>query len=276
MALPSFLRCTASCSAVPPASSLPDIPDPESDLARAASPGVTRVLATLITDPTFESATASALVTELVYFAAACRLHYFASLVTGCVSDCPLSVGGECALGTDVLEDRHFELECLAATVPHLAAMLLAPEGDPDALDIPNPHSYAEAITSPYSSQWQISMDAEMASWKSTCTYINAVPPPGANIADVMWIFRVKQSPGSPPVYKTRYVAQGFSQQQGVDYFQTFSPNPKMTTLRVLLHVAAQRHYKLHSLDFTTAILQGTLHEEIWLRRPPGFHRVVS
>ncbi|CAI7775643.1 unnamed protein product [Closterium sp. NIES-54] len=44
-----------------------------------------------------------------------------------------------------------------------------------------------------------------------------------------------------------------------------------MTTLRVLLHVAAQRDYKLHSLDFSTAFLEGSLHEEIWLRRPPGF-----
>ncbi|CAI7765496.1 unnamed protein product [Closterium sp. NIES-53] len=44
-----------------------------------------------------------------------------------------------------------------------------------------------------------------------------------------------------------------------------------MTTLRVLLHVAAQCDYKLHSLDFSTAFLQGSLHEEIWLRRPPGF-----
>ncbi|CAI7783337.1 unnamed protein product [Closterium sp. NIES-53] len=44
-----------------------------------------------------------------------------------------------------------------------------------------------------------------------------------------------------------------------------------MTTLRVLLHVAAQRDYELHSLDFSTAFLQGSLHEEIWLRRPTGF-----
>ncbi|CAI7836840.1 unnamed protein product [Closterium sp. NIES-53] len=44
-----------------------------------------------------------------------------------------------------------------------------------------------------------------------------------------------------------------------------------MTTLRVLLHVAAQHDYELHSLDFRTAFLQGSLHEEIWLRRPPGF-----
>ncbi|CAI7829460.1 unnamed protein product [Closterium sp. NIES-53] len=44
-----------------------------------------------------------------------------------------------------------------------------------------------------------------------------------------------------------------------------------MTTLRVLLHVAAQRDNELHSLDFSIAFLKGSLHEEIWLRRPPGF-----
>ncbi|CAI5482652.1 unnamed protein product [Closterium sp. Yama58-4] len=163
----------------PPASSLPDVPDPESDLVRAAHPTITRLLATVVTDPSQE------------------------------------------------------DFECLAAAVPHLVAMLLAPEGDPDAPDIPNPRSYAEAITGPYSSQWQTAMDAEMASWKSTGTYVDEVPPPGANI--------------------------------------TFSPTPKMTTLWVLLHVAAVREYELHSLDFSTTFLQGSLHEEIWLRRPPGF-----
>ncbi|CAI7738085.1 unnamed protein product, partial [Closterium sp. NIES-54] len=111
----------------------------------------------------------------------------------------------------------------------------------------------------------------EMASWKSTGTYIDEVPPPGANIVSGMWIFRVKRPPGSPPVFKAHYMARGFSQRHGVDYFQTFSPTPKMTTLRVLLHGAAQRDYELHSLDFSTAFLQGSLHEEIWLRRPPGF-----
>ncbi|CAI7850678.1 unnamed protein product [Closterium sp. NIES-54] len=86
-----------------------------------------------------------------------------------------------------------------------------------------------------------------------------------------MWIFRVKRPSGSPPVFKARYVARGFRQRQGVDFFQNFSPTPKMTTLRVLLHVAAQCDYELHSLDFSTAFLQGSLHEKIWLRRPPGF-----
>ncbi|CAI7815495.1 unnamed protein product, partial [Closterium sp. NIES-54] len=222
----------------PPASSLPDGPHQESDSLRATRPTVTRFLATAVTDPLFESTAASALVAELVDFAAAYRLDFATSLVAESVSAsvCPPSVGGECALGTDVLEDRQEEFECFAAAVPHLVAM-----------------------------------DAEMASWKSTGTYVDEVPPPGANIVSGMWIFRVKRPPGSPPVSKARYVARGFSQRQGVDFFQTFSPTQKMTTLRVLLHVAAQRNYELHSLDFSTAFLQGSLHEEIWLRRLPGF-----
>ncbi|CAI7777312.1 unnamed protein product, partial [Closterium sp. NIES-53] len=257
----------------PPASSLPAGPDPASDSLRAASPAVMRFFTTAVTDPLFESTAASALVTKLVEFAAACRLDYTASLVTESVSVCvcPPSVGGECDLGTDVLEDRQEEFECFAASVPHLMSLLLAPEGDPDAPDIPTPRSYAEAIEGLYSSQWQAAMDAEMASWKSTGTYVDEVPPPGVNIVSGMGIFSVKRPPGSPPVFKARYVARGFSQRQGVDFFQTFSPTPKMTTLRVLLHVAAQCDYELHSFDFSTAFLQGRLHEEIRLRRPPGF-----
>ncbi|CAI7854629.1 unnamed protein product [Closterium sp. NIES-53] len=213
-----------------PASSLADGPDPESDFIRAASPPVTHLLATVVTDPSFESAGVSALLAELVDFAAACRLDYAASLVAESNSDYPPSVG-----------------------------------------DISTPRSYAEAITGPYSSQWQTAMDAEMASWKSIGTYVNALPPSGANIVDGMWIFRVKRPPGSPRAFKARYVARGFSQRQGFYFFQTFSPTPKMTTLQVLLHVPAHRDYELHSLDFSTAFLQGSLHEEIWLCRPPGF-----
>ncbi|CAI7803749.1 unnamed protein product [Closterium sp. NIES-53] len=148
----------------PLTSSLPALTDPESDSLRATSSIVTRLLATVVTDPSFESAAVSALVTELVDFDAHCRLDYDASLVAESESVCPPSVGGECALGTDVLEDRQEEFECFAAAVPHLVSMLIAPEGDPDAQDIPTPRSYAEAIAGEYSSQWQTAMDAEMAS----------------------------------------------------------------------------------------------------------------
>ncbi|CAI7862944.1 unnamed protein product [Closterium sp. NIES-54] len=91
----------------------------------------------------------------------------------------------------------------------------------------------------PWASQWRAAMDSEMTSYRSTGTYVNEVPPPGANVVDGMRIFRVKRPPGSPSVFKARYVARGFRQRKGVDFFQTFAPTPKLTTLRVLLHVAA-------------------------------------
>ncbi|CAI7910818.1 unnamed protein product [Closterium sp. NIES-54] len=117
----------------PLASSLPVGPDPESDYLRAASPSITRFLATAVTDPLFESTAASALVTELVDFAAACRLDHATSLVaeSASVSVCPPSVG------------------------------------DPHALDIPTPRSYAEAIEGPYSSQWQAPMGYMQAPYSS-------------------------------------------------------------------------------------------------------------
>ncbi|CAI7750849.1 unnamed protein product, partial [Closterium sp. NIES-54] len=65
----------------PPESSLPALTDPESDSLRTASPTVKRLLASAVTDPSFESSAASALVTELVDFAAHCRLDYATSLV---------------------------------------------------------------------------------------------------------------------------------------------------------------------------------------------------
>ncbi|CAI7901427.1 unnamed protein product [Closterium sp. NIES-54] len=137
----------------PPMSSLPAVPDPESELARAASPTVSRLLATVVTYLFFNSTSASALVAELVDFAATCCLDYVTALVAKSESASPQSVGGECSLGTGVLEERQEDLECLAAAVPRFASMLLAPEGDSDAPDILTPRSYAEAIMGPYSSQ---------------------------------------------------------------------------------------------------------------------------
>ncbi|CAI5948707.1 unnamed protein product [Closterium sp. NIES-64] len=147
----SFLRVSTACPVMalrpstapqhvplpsPPVSSLPALSDPETDSLRAASPTVTRLLATAVTDPSFESTAAYALVSELVDFAAHCRLNYAASLVAESEPVCPPSIRGECALGTDVLEDSQEDFECFATAVPHLVSMLIALEGDPDAQDI--------------------------------------------------------------------------------------------------------------------------------------------
>ncbi|CAI7735772.1 unnamed protein product [Closterium sp. NIES-53] len=213
----------------PPESSLTVFHDPLSDYLRASRPVVSSVLST---GPA-------------------------SSLFSGRAPVFPL----------EVLEDRQFELGFLAATVPHLYAMLLAREGDTDALDIPITCNHAEAVSGPWAPYWIAAEEAEMASYRSTGTYVDAVPPPRANVVSGMWLYKVKRLPGAPPMFKARYVVRGFSQREGLDFFQTFAPTPKMTTLWVLLHIAVQRDYELHSLDFSTAFL----HEQIWLRRPHGF-----
>ncbi|CAI7811311.1 unnamed protein product [Closterium sp. NIES-54] len=146
-----------------PRSRPPPVPCTHAMTLRPSSvPLLSRLLATAVTDPSFESVAASALTAELLDFAAACRLDYTTALVVESASANPPSVEGEFSLSTDVLEDRQEEFESLAAAVPRFSSMLLAPEGDPDAQDIPTPRSYAEVIMGPYSSQWQAAMDAEM------------------------------------------------------------------------------------------------------------------
>ncbi|CAI7917651.1 unnamed protein product [Closterium sp. NIES-53] len=199
---------------------------PVTDYYRTYRPVLSCVLASLVADPRASLSSVSALTAAVTEFASTHCLDYATSLVATPPTS-PQAVGGESALGCDALEDRQFELEFLATASPHLRTMLPTPEGEPDALDIPTPRTYAEAVSGPWASQW------------------------------------VKRPPGSPPVFKARYVARGFSQHEGVDSFQT--------TLRVLLHVAAQRDYELHSLDFSTTFLQGSLHEEVWLCRPSAF-----
>ncbi|CAI7817961.1 unnamed protein product [Closterium sp. NIES-54] len=129
----------------------------------------------------------------------------------------------------------------VVAAVPHLCAMLLAHEGYADAFNIPTPHTHMKAVAGPYAPYWIAAEEVEIATYRS------------------------------PPVFKARYMARVFNQREGVEFFQTFAPTRKITTLRALLHVAAQRDYELHSLDFSTTFLQGSLHEQISLRRPPGF-----
>ncbi|CAI7807991.1 unnamed protein product [Closterium sp. NIES-53] len=253
----------------PPGSSLTMFHDPLSDYLHASRPIVSHVLSALVTHPAAPLSSVSALVTIVAGFASSHRLDYAAHLVSG-PAHSPLS-GGALVFPLEVLEDRQFELGFLAAAVPHLCAMLLAPEGDPDALDIPIPRNHAEAVSGPWASYWIAAEEAEMAFYRSTGTYVDTVPPPGANVVSGMWLYKVKQPPGAPQVFKACYVARGFSQREGVDFFQTFAPTAKMTTLRVLLHIAAQQDYELHSLDFSTAFLQRSLHEQIWLRRLPGF-----
>ncbi|CAI7739356.1 unnamed protein product [Closterium sp. NIES-54] len=190
-------------------SSLTVLHDPLSDYLRASRPVVSRVLSALVTHSTAPLSSVSALVTTVAGFASSLRLDYAAHLVSG-PAHSPSSRGAP-VFPLEVLEDRHFELGFLAAAVPHLCAMVLAPEGDLDTLNIPISRTHAEALSGTWASYWIAAEEAEMASCRSTGTYVDAVPPPGANVVNGMWLYKVKRPPGAPPVFKARYVARDFS-----------------------------------------------------------------
>ncbi|CAI7870194.1 unnamed protein product [Closterium sp. NIES-53] len=124
----------------------------------------------------------SPLVTTVAGFSSSHRLDYTAHLVSGPARS--PSSGGAPVFPLEVLEDRQFELCFLVATFPHPCAMLLAPEGDPDALDIPIPHTHAEAVSGPSASYWIAAEEAEMGSYRSIGTYVDGFPPPGTNVVN--------------------------------------------------------------------------------------------
>lgn len=98
--------------------------------------------------------------------------------------------------------------------------------------------------------------------------------PPSAlqNIVGCKWVFRIKRLPdGSIDMYKARLVAKGFHQRPGIDYYDTFSPVVKPTTICVVWSLVVSRGWLLKQLDVNNALLQGHLHENVYLMQPPGF-----
>lgn len=85
-------------------------------------------------------------------------------------------------------------------------------------------------------------------------------------------VYKIKRgADGSIERYKARLVAQGFTQQRGTDYDETFSPVVRMESFRVLVALSVQFGSKLHHVDITTAFLNGDLEQEVYMKQPQGF-----
>jgi hypothetical protein len=119
--------------------------------------------------------------------------------------------------------------------------------------------------------EWQLAMLEELSALERTGTW-DIVPLP-SNVVPVTckWVFRVKiKSNGSIERYKSRLVAHGFQQTQGLDYDETFAPVAHMTIVRKLIVVAASSFWTISQMDVKNAFLHGDLHEEVYMHPPSG------
>jgi hypothetical protein len=96
--------------------------------------------------------------------------------------------------------------------------------------------------------------------------------PPSCKTIGSKWILRRKLKPdGTIEKFKARLVAKGFKQKEDIDFFDTFSPVTKITSIRLLIAIAAIYNLMIHQMDVKTAFLNGDLEEEIYMDQPEGF-----
>ncbi|CAI7850542.1 unnamed protein product, partial [Closterium sp. NIES-53] len=179
---------------------------------------------------------------------------------------------------TSLSEDSHEEFLDLHLCNPSLLPITFDLSGTPifafsSAPSIFIPTTYAEAMACPDAPLWLAAIIKELEAFIANSSFVDASRPPAStNVVKGKWVFRVKQLPGEPPVYKARYCAKGFTQRYAVDFFDTFSPTAKPATVRAVLVLAARLNMEIHSMDVSNAFLQGIIRELIYMERPPGFH----
>eukprot|EP00253_Pinus_taeda_P004550 PITA_04550 len=131
------------------------------------------------------------------------------------------------------------------------------------------PQTYSEAKGTP---EWEQAMEAEFQSLQKNHTKTLSNLPAGKKPLSCKWVYKVKyKADGTLEKYKARLVARGFSQKEGIDYEETFAPTAKMSTIRLVLTLAAQFNWKVHQMDVKSAFLNGDLQEEVYMTQPPGF-----
>ena len=133
------------------------------------------------------------------------------------------------------------------------------------------PSSYRAATTCPEADEWKQAMDDEIQSLQENDTYDLVKLPEGKSLVKGRWVYNVKDGPEGMEVFKARYVAKGFTQVQGLDYFETFSPTVKMSSIRAFMQIAAEYGLSISQMDVKTAFLNAPIDCEIYVEQPQGY-----
>ncbi|KAK1609161.1 hypothetical protein QYE76_032834 [Lolium multiflorum] len=122
-------------------------------------------------------------------------------------------------------------------------------------------------------SDWVEAMHEELNNFKRNKVWTLVEKPKECrNVIGTKWIFKNKQDEfGNVVRNKARLVAQGFSQVEGIDFGETYAPVARLESIRILLAYASHHNFKLQQMDVKSAFLNGPLHEEVYVKQPPGF-----
>ncbi len=136
-----------------------------------------------------------------------------------------------------------------------------------------NPKSYNEAMRSPEADHWKLGVGKEVNSLIKHDVFEECELPPGKKAIGCRWLFTKKYNKdGEVERYKGRLIAKGFTQQEGVDYTDTFAPVMKYKTLRIILTLVQQFNLEIKQFDVETAFLNAELKEEVYMEIPDGLN----
>ncbi|KAL0534104.1 hypothetical protein IC582_028385 [Cucumis melo] len=134
------------------------------------------------------------------------------------------------------------------------------------------PQTFKEAMSSPEAPYWKEAVNSEIESIMHNHTWELVDLPLESTPLGCKWIFKRKmKTDGSIDKYKARLVAKGYKQQEGLDYFDTYSPVTRITSIRMLIAISALHGFEIHQMDVKTTFLNGELDEEIYIQQPEGF-----
>jgi hypothetical protein len=138
--------------------------------------------------------------------------------------------------------------------------------------DDTEPRSYDEAMSSLTCNEWMTTMKDEMESMRTNQIWELIDLPSVRKSIGNKWVLKIKRkADGSIDKYKTRLVAKGYTQREGVDYEETFSPMVRFVSIRLILAMIASLDLELHQMDVKTAFLNRELDEKIFMDQPIGF-----